>query len=214
MGGKRNLAGRRRNSGARPTLGNPAADVKPKVITKMRNPGLRCPRAAVFPYNTIVEPPLRKSPLELTAEAITAVGTSLTGWKKATKGKCPPGYDWEDIEQNAYVAILEARPHDPSHGDLGPRVNAIVKRVFIDACRDKPREVTNILGPAEDHATYDPTVPDETYWAVDAADYLAALSPEDAAVVLRVRGSGLSQRDSATRRRESRVIQRLREGLK
>lgn len=144
---------------------------------------------------------------------MAAVRTSLTGWKKATKGKCPPGYEWEDIEQNAYVAILEAPAWDVTLGPLGPRVNAIVKRVFLDACRDKPREVTNILGDAEDNRSYDPPAPDETSWPVDAADYLRTLSPEDAVVVNRVRGSGLSARDSAERRHESRVIQRLRGDL-
>jgi DNA-directed RNA polymerase specialized sigma24 family protein len=144
---------------------------------------------------------------------MAAVRTSLTGWKKATKGNCPPGREWDDIEQDAYVAILEAPAHDPARGTVGPRVNAIVKRVFLDACRDKPREVTNLLGDAEDHRSFDPPAPDETSWPVDASDYLAALSPEDAAVVNRVRGDGLSKRDSATRRRESRVIQRLKGNL-
>lgn len=147
---------------------------------------------------------------------MAAVRTSLTGWKKATKGKCPPGRDWEDIEQDAYLAILEAPAWDVGRGAVGPRVNALVKRVFIDACRDTPREVTNILGPARDQAPvlYDPPVPDETSWPVDAEDFLAALSPEDAAVVAKVRGAGLAKRDSATRRRESRVIQRLRGDLR
>lgn len=150
--------------------------------------------------------------MEILAEDINAVKSSLAYWRRATKGNPPGDTTWEDIEQECYVAILEADPYDPKLGSRGARVNTLVRRVFIDACRyAQSGQCVSYLISSDPPDRRNLSLDGIT--AVDAEDFLASLSAEDRAVVERVRDHGPAARNSAKRRKESRVLKRVREKL-
>jgi len=146
--------------------------------------------------------------MEILDEDIAAVEQSIKVWREVTRGNPPPGVDWDDLTQESYLAILTDQGFDPKRGDRGRRVNALVRRVFLDACRDNTRNPF----PLSEELSQEPYVLDPPV-TVDAEDFLSSLTSEDREIVDRVRDSGLSGRNSALRRKETRTIQRLREEL-
>lgn len=158
--------------------------------------------------------------MQITPEIIQSVEGSLGGWRRAAKGRAPHGTTWEDIQQDCYLAILGDDRFDETLGRIGPRINAIVKRVFIDACRAGAQlPLTNwVDGTPDDNTDFSRSsgglpVEDDGPILVDAQDLLDSLSPEDRELLEGLRNEGLAPRDTALRRRQSRLRTRIKESL-
>lgn len=158
--------------------------------------------------------------MQITDDIIASVKGSLRGWMRAAKGKPPNGFSWDDIEQECYIAVLEDDAFDPSIGELGKRINSLVKRTFIDVCRASGAlPLTNWLDGLPDdseelnHPSGGPSTLDDGPIHVDAKDLLDSLDPEDRAVVDSLRDEGLAPRDTALRRRQTRVRKKITERL-
>lgn len=165
--------------------------------------------------------------LEITSEVTQAVKVALRQLRGRVKGRPALGVEWDDIEQDAYLRILNDDKFDPALGTVGARVHSFVTFAYKDAVRsaEKRPEVTNWLdieySGVEVDGEYiprqyldeEPEVPDDTSVNVDAQDYVDSLDAEDRAVVTASRNNDLPPRNSPERRKYHRTLNRLRKSV-
>ena len=151
--------------------------------------------------------------MNITDDIIKMVSVSIKSWQRASKGVSPPGYEWDDLTQDAYVLILEDNKFDSARGTLGARVNFHVGEAIRRAYRDK-LPLTNWFNRDEDSAqTPDVPVESDSHIPTDSRDFLDSLGKEDQAVIERHKNKTPHPRNSPARRRDTRRLKRLKDKI-